>query len=80
MKDEKIFLTRISDIDRNLKNNKFNFTNCTHQEVIKVSYCSDKSAIEDYKILKAEITDFNLEICPGRLACQEIRIRDFHNK
>jgi len=78
MKNEKSFLTKISDIESNLKNNKLN--NCSNPEIAKKSCCYDKSAIEDYKNLKSEINDFNFGISPGKLACQEIRIRNYHNK
>jgi len=80
MKNKKNFLTKISDIDSNLKNNRFNFNNCTQHNVIKKFYCSDKSAIEDYKNLKSEISDLNFEMSPKKLAYQKIRIRNFHNK
>jgi hypothetical protein len=80
MKNRKSFLTVISDIDSNLKNNKLNFTDNSHQEIAKIPYCNDKSAIEDYKSLKTEIDNLNLEMRPGKLAYQEVRIRNYYNK
>ncbi|MDD3012867.1 MAG: hypothetical protein PHC34_04115 [Candidatus Gastranaerophilales bacterium] len=80
MKSENDFLTKISNIDSNLKNNKLGFNSHMQNEPAKKSYYCDKSAIEDYKNMKSEINDFNFEISPQKLAYQELRIRNFHNK
>jgi|GEM_PF-2894388 len=79
MKGKKSLLTTISDIDSTLKSNKYNISNYLHENNVKKLYCcGDKTAIEDYKNMKAGLSDLNFCSSPCKLAYLQIRVSDNH--
>lgn len=79
MKDKKSLIATISDIDSTLKSNKYNISNYLHESnVKKPCYCNDKTAVEDYKNMKAELSDLNFGSSSCKLAYLQIRVSDYH--